>query len=173
MTPITGKQVALTGRLETMRRAEFRQLVKDSGATYIASLDESVDLLVLGGEMTVEVRVERARSLGIEMVTERAFLAMLGAAKVAGEPIATGVEEPLPLNIEALADARPSVAIEETFIRILDVPLARVAAGNLTPSLEAFEHYTLDGPTLQTLRFIARAVNLRMPCLRGSANASI
>ncbi|TNE87883.1 MAG: hypothetical protein EP330_16425 [Deltaproteobacteria bacterium] len=165
---LSGKSVGLTGALDGISRAEFRRMVSDAGGTYATTLDDSVDLLVVG-ERPLSSRVDQARSLGIEVVDQEAFSAMAagvvsGLASDGAEPVPE--EDIVPLAVEGIEDASPSVeVIDDDLVRILDIPLGRRPEGPLTPSLDFFAHYTLDTPTLRTLRFLARAVKLKMPCL--------
>ncbi|MCO4746041.1 MAG: AAA family ATPase [Proteobacteria bacterium] len=163
---VSGKTVGLTGTLDGVSRAEFRRMVADAGATYSATLDDSVDLLVIG-ERPLGSRVDQAKSLDIDVIDQETFQAMLSGSSAAAsghEPSAD--DDVVPLAVESIEDAAPSIAIlDEHTLRVLDIPLDRRPPGPLTPSLDFFAHYTLDAPTLRTLRFLARAVKLKMPCL--------
>lgn len=60
----------------------------------------------------------------------------------------------------------PAISIRGKKVRVLDVAIPRRSqAGPLTPSLASMAHFTLDLPTLRTLRFVALAVTQRAPCL--------
>lgn len=159
-----GKTVALTGSLRNLSRAEFKAMLADAGGTYANKLDETVDFLVVG-ERAIGARLSQARELEVEVLEEDAFVARAAAgAGTAGA--AEPSEEEVPLAVGRIEDAPVSVEIlGDGLVRVLDLPLDCVAGGPLTPSLGGFSHYTLDAPTLRTLRFLARAVRLGMPCL--------
>lgn len=155
---LAGKKVALTGNLADMSRNEFRQLVQDANAEYVSNLDDDVAVLVVG-EKPLSSRVEKARRLGIKTVDEAAFRALLAQGGQGGDG-------DVPLAFEAVGDAPFSLETQDDHVRVLDLAVRRrPKPGPLTPSLDRFEHYTLDEPTLRMLRFAARAVLLRQPCL--------
>lgn len=161
---MTQRRVALTGRAEALSRAEFRSQVEAAGWVYAASVDDDVDLLVVGAE-PLESKVTRARAVGVEVVALDAFLASLGASAA---PIA---EVPL-----AAPEAEGIAALEafDEGLRVVDVvvPWPEVDDPSRVPDPGAFAHYTLDRPTLELLRVLARAVCLGQPCLLEGDTAS-
>lgn len=161
---LDGKQIGLTGTLEGLSRSDFRRLVRDAGAEYAATLSAEVDLLVVGSR-PLPTRVEQARDFGIAVLDQERFQSMLdGALQQSAPPELDGHEE-VPLAAEPVGDAPWSIHLSADRLRVLDIGLPRRAAGPMTPSRKRFEHYTLDRHTLSMLRFIARAVALRQPCL--------
>lgn len=153
---LDGKKVALTGTLQGISRNEFRDRVAAAGGEYVAKLDEEVDVLVVG-DNPMTSRVDQARKHGVRVVDPAGFLAMLEAAPV---------EHDVPLAFEPSHTLAPSLEVHDDAVRVLDIGMRRRAKpGPLTPSADRFDHYTLDRPTLEMLRFLARAVNLRQPCL--------
>ncbi len=172
MSALSGKTVALTGALSGFTRAEFKTAVANSGASYKATLDDDVDLLVVG-ERPLSNRVEQAGRYGIEVVTEEDWVAMLQGrvSTAAGDG---GDDGEVPLARESLEDAPVSVAFldGQDAVRVLDIAVTRKPAGPLTPSLDRFDHYCLDGRTSEMLRFVARAVRLRQPCLLEGGTAT-
>lgn len=162
--PLSGKKIALTGTLSEVSRTEFRQRVTDANGIYVANLDDAVDVLVVG-DRPLASRVDKARRLGIQVVDHDAFEDLLRAAPDADDDV--------PLAFEAVGEAPASFELHEDVVRLLDLALRRrPRPGPLTPSLERFSHYTLDRPTLEMLRFVARAVLLRQPCLLEGETAS-
>lgn len=163
--PLTGKKVALTGSLVEMSRADFKKAVAEANGTYTTALDEEVDFLVTG-ERPLRNRVDKAEQLGIEVLDEDALAAMLQGRALSTDGIEPEATE-VPLAYETVAGAPPTLArLDAHRLRILDLVVpCRAKPGPLSPPLDLFGHYTLDGPTLRMLRFIARAVALRQPCL--------
>lgn len=160
MNAIAGRRITLSGSLTGMSRAEFKQKVTDAGGEYRATLDGEVDYLV-AGEAALPNRVEQARKLGVKVIDEAGFHALFDAAS----PDARAAEA-VPLAEVRVEDAPVAVAhLGTSAVRVLDVRLPRVPPGPFTPPAELFEVYTLDARTLALLRFIARAVRLRQPCL--------
>ena len=161
---LEGTTIALTGGLEGMSRSDFRRTVAEAGGTYATSVEDGVDRLVVGTRPLAS-RVEQARALGVEILDQAAFEALVAGSGTGATPL-EAPEDTVPLAVEDVGDAPASVArLDDATVRILDVPVHCVTPGPLTPPLELFAHYTLDGPTLKTLRFLARAVTLRQPCL--------
>lgn len=153
---LAGKKVALTGTLD-LKREDFRKRVAEAGGEYVMNVDDGVDVLVVGDKPLV-ARVDKARRLGVTIVDKQGFDDLaVGVARLDGD-------DDTPLALEDAVDAPPSFAVTDQ-VRILDMGLPVRPGGPLTPSLDLFQHYTLDEPTLKMLRFIARAVRLRQPCL--------
>jgi len=151
---MNGSRVGLTGGIEGLSRAEFKERLAAAGAEYVARLDADTDVLVVGSN-PLQSKLDAALELGVEAVEWGRFEARLAAP----------VQPDLPLDVVADEDLPPSLVRGEHEVRVLDVAVRRRAPGPLTPSLGAFSDYTLDGPTLAVLRGIARAVELGHPCL--------
>jgi DNA ligase (NAD+) len=73
---LDGKTIVFTGALASMSRAEAEQRARDAGAHTSSSVGKSTDLVVVGEEPGE--KLERARSLGVATIDERAFLALVG-----------------------------------------------------------------------------------------------
>ena len=73
---LSGKSIGLTGPLDGISRAEFRRMISDAGGSYSATLDDSVDILVIG-ERPLSSRVDQANSMDIEVIDQPAFQALL------------------------------------------------------------------------------------------------
>ena len=90
-TPLTGAEVALTGRLLSMTRAQAVKLLLQAGARHAREPGASTALLVVGeaiGHLTPDGRISRSLELfrelkqqgsGIRLVEETEFLRLLGA----------------------------------------------------------------------------------------------
>ncbi|MBN2800776.1 MAG: AAA family ATPase [Deltaproteobacteria bacterium] len=154
--PLSGKQVALTGSLDGLNRADFRKLVEERGGTYALKVEEGLTWLVVGDKPMTR-RVEQATELGVEVLDGETFLARVASPGPAQEevPLALPDRGDLPLAVASLA---------RDTVRLLDLALP-VGRSARAPSMASFAHYTLDTPTLSMLRAIGRAVKLGQPCL--------
>jgi DNA ligase (NAD+) len=70
-----GKIVVLTGTLPTMTRDEARDRIEQAGGRVTGSVSKKTDFVVAGAE--AGSKLERARELGIEVLDEARFRAML------------------------------------------------------------------------------------------------
>ncbi|MDP6410853.1 MAG: NAD-dependent DNA ligase LigA [Planctomycetota bacterium] len=71
--PFAGKVVVFTGSLEHMTRAEAKHRVEAGGGRVASSVSARTDYLVVGGKPGGKAR--KAEELGVEVLTEEAFLA--------------------------------------------------------------------------------------------------
>lgn len=76
--PLLGQTIVLTGNLASMSRAEAKQRLQDLGAKVTGSVSAKTNLVVAGSE--AGSKLTKAQSLGIEILDESAFLALLGEA---------------------------------------------------------------------------------------------
>jgi DNA ligase (NAD+) len=67
-----GKQFVLTGRLETLTRDDASRLIENLGGRVISSVSKKTDFVVVGQE--AGSKLDRARELGIRIMTEAEFL---------------------------------------------------------------------------------------------------
>lgn len=74
--PLQGKTILFTGALSTMPRGEAERLAEEAGADVLSGVSRKLDLLVVGDKPGS--KLEKARSLGIRVLTEQDFLDMLG-----------------------------------------------------------------------------------------------
>ncbi len=74
--PLAGKTVVLTGGLEAMSRPEAEALVRRLGGTPASSVSRKTDLVVVGRDPGS--KYEKAKQLGIKILTEGEFLALVG-----------------------------------------------------------------------------------------------
>jgi DNA ligase (NAD+) len=70
-----GKTVVLTGSLETLERREAQLRLEAAGAKVTGSVSARTDLVVAGGQ--AGSKLDKARSLGIQVLDEGQFLALL------------------------------------------------------------------------------------------------
>jgi DNA ligase (NAD+) len=73
--PFAGKRVVFTGALELRSREEAEALVRSLGGSTSSSVSAKTDLLVAGPK--AGSKLERARQLGVKVVDEETFDAML------------------------------------------------------------------------------------------------
>jgi DNA ligase (NAD+) len=74
--PFAGKIVVLTGTLAAMARDEAKERVEAAGGKVAGSVSKKTDFVVAGAE--AGSKLDRARELGVEVLDESRFLAMLG-----------------------------------------------------------------------------------------------
>lgn len=72
---LTGKKLVLTGTLPTLTRTEATELIEKAGGTTSSSVSKSTDY-VLAGE-NAGSKFDKARSLGVKIITENELLAMI------------------------------------------------------------------------------------------------
>jgi DNA ligase (NAD+) len=75
-TPLTGKTVVLTGTLPTLSRDEATALIEKAGGKTSSSVSKKTDY-VLAGE-SAGSKLDKARKLGVSIIDEDAFRAMIG-----------------------------------------------------------------------------------------------
>ncbi len=74
-----GKIVVLTGTLSALSRDEARERIEAAGGRVTGSVSKKTDFVVAGSD--AGSKLERARELGIEVLDEARFRAMLGKAE--------------------------------------------------------------------------------------------
>jgi DNA ligase (NAD+) len=74
--PLTGEVVVITGTLDSLTRDEARAAARTAGATVTDAVSRKTTLLVTGGEPGSKLR--KAQELGVRIVGEAEFLALLG-----------------------------------------------------------------------------------------------
>jgi DNA ligase (NAD+) len=76
--PLTGKTVVLTGTLPTLTRGDATQRLESAGATVTSSVSKKTSFVVAGDE--AGSKLEKARTLGVEVIDEAELLRRLGDA---------------------------------------------------------------------------------------------
>jgi DNA ligase (NAD+) len=80
--PFAGKTVVFTGTLERMTREEGEALVRRLGGKSVGSVSKKTGYVVAGAE--AGSKLEKARSLGVPVITEEEFLRMANAGNPPG-----------------------------------------------------------------------------------------
>jgi DNA ligase (NAD+) len=74
--PLAGKTFVLTGTLPTLSRDEAKAMLEAAGAKVAGSVSKKTDYVVAGDE--AGSKLDKARSLGIEVLDEQGLRALLG-----------------------------------------------------------------------------------------------
>lgn len=85
--PLAGKTVVLTGRFTTMTRPEAEEALRRAGANVSGSVSRKTSAVFAGED--AGSKAERARELGVPILSEQALLATLG-----GMPLPNGKDTP-------------------------------------------------------------------------------
>lgn len=76
-SPVTGLSVIFTGTLATLSRQEAKAIAEKSGAKVVSSISNKTDLVVAGQD--AGSKLQKARQLGIRIVSEDEWLAMVNS----------------------------------------------------------------------------------------------
>ncbi|MFA6168205.1 MAG: NAD-dependent DNA ligase LigA [Gemmatimonadaceae bacterium] len=73
---LMGRKIVITGTLPTLGRSEAKELVESAGGKVTDSVSKATDFLVVGAE--AGSKLDKARSLGIEVIDEAELLRRIG-----------------------------------------------------------------------------------------------
>jgi DNA ligase (NAD+) len=73
---LAGRTFLLTGTLGSMGRADAENIIKRLGGTVVSSVTKKLDYLIVGEK--AGSKLDKARQLGIELLTEEQFLQLIG-----------------------------------------------------------------------------------------------
>ena len=76
--PFTRKTLAVTGKLERFGRQEIESLIEKLGGKTVGSVSKKTDYLIAGEK--AGSKLEKARKLGVAVLSEQAFLELIGRA---------------------------------------------------------------------------------------------
>ena len=74
---LSGKSVLITGGLEKLSRAEAKNLAEENGAKVLGGISRKLNYLVIGNSKPTKSKIEKAKSLGIKIVTETEWYKIL------------------------------------------------------------------------------------------------
>ena len=73
---LSEKRIVITGTLESMSRAEAKVRIESLGGKVVSSISKNTNYLITGGKPT-KSKIEKANSLGIEIINEEAMFKLL------------------------------------------------------------------------------------------------
>lgn len=73
---LTGKVFVLTGTLPTYGREEAKKLIEENGGTVASGVSKNVNAVLAGED--AGAKLQKARQLGIQIISEQDFLKMIG-----------------------------------------------------------------------------------------------
>ena len=73
---LAGKSIVISGVFEHHSRDEYKKMIEQNGGTNVGSISSKTDF-VLAGENMGPAKLEKAKKLGIKILNEDEFLAML------------------------------------------------------------------------------------------------
>ena len=76
-TPVAGKTFVLTGTLSSVKRSEAKEMITQKGGKAGSTVSRNTNYLVAGDEPGS--KLQKARELGVTILNEKEFLALLGA----------------------------------------------------------------------------------------------
>jgi DNA ligase (NAD+) len=74
--PLSGMEFVITGRLESFTRERAEAMIREKGGVVSSNVTRKTTCLVVGADPGS--KLDRARSLGTKLLTEREFLALIG-----------------------------------------------------------------------------------------------
>ena len=78
-SPIAGKTIVFTGRLERLTRDEAKALAERLGASVSGSVSKKTDLVVAGPE--AGSKLAKAQELDVQVLDEQGFLELVGESE--------------------------------------------------------------------------------------------
>jgi DNA ligase (NAD+) len=75
-SPISGQGIVFTGKMVQGTRPEMQTVARNLGARVQTSVSGATDILVCGAKVGTK-KLEKARSLGVRIITEEEFLVIV------------------------------------------------------------------------------------------------
>jgi len=76
-TGVTGEIVTISGQTQAFSRAHAREIVEAHGGKLVGTPTQDTTLMVIAAGVSAR-KIEHARLLGVRMIDEAEFLAMIG-----------------------------------------------------------------------------------------------
>ena len=74
---LSNKNIMFTGGFEKMSRSEAKALAEKHGAKILGSVSKKLNYLVIGNSKPTKKKIEKARDLGIDLMTEEKWYDLL------------------------------------------------------------------------------------------------
>lgn len=86
---LAGKSFVISGRFADHSRDELKELIEAHGGRNLAAVSASVDFIVAGENMG-PAKLKKAEKLGVRIISEQEFIAMIGGRQLPQEKAAQG-----------------------------------------------------------------------------------
>jgi len=129
---LKNQTVVISGTFEKHSRDEYKELIEQEGGRIASSVSSKTDF-ILAGENMGPSKLEKAKSLGLKLMSEKEFLALLAA----GSDTDTGSDTDAGSDTEAGSDAVPgpdAVSGSGTDFSSVADPGRDVVSGPATPA---------------------------------------
>lgn len=83
---LEGKSVVISGKFEGRSRDDMKALVEEHGGRNLAAVSANVDFIVAGENMG-PAKLQKARKLGITILSEQEFMALISSAEPTSAPL--------------------------------------------------------------------------------------
>tara|TARA_B100000029_G_C17172412_1_gene813803 strand:- start:448 stop:729 length:282 start_codon:yes stop_codon:yes gene_type:complete len=74
---LSNKNIMFTGGFEKMSRSEAKALAEENGAKILGSISKKLDHLVIGNSKPTKKKIERAKELKVDIMTEESWYNLL------------------------------------------------------------------------------------------------
>jgi len=74
---LNGKTIMFTGGFERISRSEAKSLVEENGGKVLSSISKKLNILVIGSSKPTKSKIEKAKELGINIVSENDWYKLL------------------------------------------------------------------------------------------------
>ena len=74
---LSNKNIMFTGGFEKMSRSEAKAIAEENGAKILGSVSKKLDYLVIGNSKPTKKKIEKARELKIDLMTEKSWYDLL------------------------------------------------------------------------------------------------
>ena len=74
---LVNKSIMFTGGFEKMSRSEAKALAEENGAKILGSISKKLDFLIIGNSKPTKKKIQRAKELNIDLMTEESWYNLL------------------------------------------------------------------------------------------------